>query len=469
MLKKTIKYLFSGLVGVAALSLVLVLVVVGINLVDEDIDPNVRVILFSNETDFLDSQNAYFSMLALKAPAGEDIHNAGIRLVNKYRESLADVGTADRERSDSLFGSDGLEFAGDLDEICFPKAGPPCRRFCCASRPELAKLIDANQELLRRYESLYKYPYYRASAEVFFGLTGILRIHRLKLAGLADSLTEGRAPEVLQAIQKDIGFWRRLLGSEMSATTYALVGIAISNNLNLLSDLILRTRLTNSDRQLVEEILLPLTDKEKSVDGVMVAELRQLHEFNRRLPNSYGQLAPGIRSSVLQKLMVWIFYRPNATLNSFHSEFSRMIRDRETLPHPSDSSYWSSDRELDAAEYLYNPIGKVITDWVRRYPHALDASLRADARYRLIALQLLLHDSQIPEAEVDEFLSAASAYFRNPFTGERIQWEAEKKRLVIRVPNPRYSDEIWVEYCDRPESPETTPNVENELRLGFCA
>ena len=64
---------------------------------------------------------------------------------------------------------------------------------------------------------------------------------------------------------------------------------------------------------------------------------------------------------------------------------------------------------------------------------------------------------------------AAPAYFTSPFTGEKIQWEDDKKRLVIRVPHPRYPDEIWVEYCNRPESPMTTQQGEKERRVGYCA
>ena len=469
MLKRVIKILASGLLGVVALSLVLILALVSINLFDEDIDPNLKKILSSNELDIPDSQNAFFSMVALTAPAGEDIHNAGIRAVNEYQKSRDEAGASGRETLDDLLGSDALEFAGDFGEACFPKKGPPCMRFCCASRTALTKLTDANQELLRRYESLYEYPYYHESSETFFGLSDVLRIHRLKLAEVADSFTEGKTNEALQAIQKDIGFWRRLLGSEMNAIMYSVVGIAISNNLNLLSESLLTAKLTDSDRRLIQDVLLPLTDAEKSVHGVMVAEIRQLHKFNRRLPNSYAELAPGIQSSVLQEIVVQIFYRPNATLNFSYSEFARMIRDRDSLPYPADSSYWTSDRELDAAEYLYNPIGKIITDWVRRYPFALDASFRADARYRLIELQLKLRDSEIPESKVNEFLVAAPAYFTNPFTGEKIQWEGDKKRLVIRVPHPRYPDEIWVEYCDRPESPMTSQQADKERRLGYCA
>lgn len=468
MVVRIIKYLAAGLLGVLALSFVLVLVLVGFNLFDEDLDPNVRDILSSNVAEPPDGENAFFSMLALSAPAGEEIHTAGIRVVNKYQKSLGEADEPERELPDTLFGSNALEFAGDLDGICLPREGPPCLRFCCAPRTALAKLIADNDELLRRYESLYTYPYYHAGEKALFGHSDVLKLQRLKLAEIADSHSEGQTHEALQAIQKDIGFWRSILGSEMNAVFYSLVGVAVSNNLILLSELLLSAELSDLDQKLLEEILLPLTDKEKSVNGIMVAEIRQLHSFNRSFPDSYDQLAPGNQPSILRKLAVRIFYRPNATLNFFHSEFSRMIRNRETLPHPPDSNYWRSDSELDAAEYLYNPIGKAITDWMRRYPQALDASLRADSRYRLVALQLQLRDSQIPEAEVDEFLLAAPAYFTNPFTGEKIQWEGEKKRLIIRVPNPRYIDEIWVDYCNRSESLETSAQAENESRLGYC-
>ena len=130
----------------------------------------------SNEPDIPDSQNAFFSMVALTAPAGVDIHNAGIRAVNEYQKSRAEAGASGRETLDDLLVSDALEFAGGSDKVCFPKEGPPCTRFCCASRPALAKLVGANQKLLRRYESLYAYPYYRESAETFFGLSDVLKI-----------------------------------------------------------------------------------------------------------------------------------------------------------------------------------------------------------------------------------------------------------------------------------------------------
>jgi hypothetical protein len=442
---------------------------VSVNLIDENVDPKLKEVLASKGPDIPNAQNAYFSMVALTAPSGENIHSTGIRVINEHRKNVDEKSAAERPTLEGLLGSDTLEFVGALDEACYPEEALPCYRFCCVSRPALTKLIDANQELLRRYQTLYAYPYYRDFSEAIFAPSDILKIHRLKLARVTALALDGETTTAIQAIQRDLGFWRNILTSEINAILYSLTGVAISNNLNLLSEILLTTQLTDTDRQLLADTLSPLTTAEKAIDRVMSAELRQLDKLNRRLDDSYDELAPGIESSALQKVAVQIFYRPNATLNFAYAQFARVVRDRGSLPQPPDSRFWKPDRERWAFEYLYNPIGKLVTDWVTRYPFVLDSGLRADSRYRLVALQLKLLDSKTPESEVDEFIATASPYFSNPFTGEKIEWDGKEKRLLIRVPDFKYTDEIWVEYCEPHAQPDTTEQAEHASRLGNCA
>ena len=69
-----------------------------------------------------------------------------------------------------------LSSQGAPIKSAFRKRGHHARGSAAHRAPALAKLVGANQELLRRYESLYAYPYYRESAETFFGLSDVLKI-----------------------------------------------------------------------------------------------------------------------------------------------------------------------------------------------------------------------------------------------------------------------------------------------------
>lgn len=446
MLKRAIKASIFLLSGLLAVSVLLVLALIIFNLFDEEIDPEVERILASSEPDIPPSQNAFFSMLAITAPSGENIHSAGRKLATEYRANADRVDAKEQATPTDSFGDESLEFVGDFNEICYPRDGPPCLKFCCASELALAEAMKVNQKLLSRYESLYRFRTYYDTASALLVPNDVLTIHRLKLAQIADAHASGDTTGALQSISRDIGFWRGILTSEMNAIVHTVVGLAISNNLNLLSEIMLTNRLSDSDWLLIDEILSPLTKAEKSIEGVMIAELRQWQNFNRHLDDNIEQLAPGIESPTLRKIAARTLYSPVATLNFGYAQFKKAIRNLESLPHPANSAHWEAEEELGIADYFYNPIGKVLTDWIGRFPAALNSAHRADARYRLVALQAKLLRAKVPESQVSEFLLTAPEYFSNPFTGEKIIWESTEQRLAIHVPNPRYTDRIWINY-----------------------
>src|SRR5690349_24903756 len=82
-----------------AIAVVCIAAIFGINAFDENPNPGIVEFLKSDLENVDDKDNAYFAVVGITAPRGEDIHRAGKSRLDRYASFLKEIGRAScRER-----------------------------------------------------------------------------------------------------------------------------------------------------------------------------------------------------------------------------------------------------------------------------------------------------------------------------------------------------------------------------------
>ncbi len=84
--------------------------------------------------------------------------------------------------------------------------------------------------------------------------------------------------------------------------------------------------------------------------------------------------------------------------------------------------------------YLYNPVGKWLIDLSRMdYHRYIRRPLELDALIRLMTLQQQIMVLGIADADMPKFLASHLASLPNPFSGQAVGWDGERRELYIQT------------------------------------
>jgi hypothetical protein len=165
---------------------------------DEPLNPQARAWL--DEPAPTDS-TAYYQLLGLDAPAGQDPQTVGRQLVQAHRQWRAEHSLSDPMPAAA---ADRIELPGT--ELCgLDEAG--CLEQLREDRAALAELLVRHGELLRRYEQLLALDDYRTLSqpsmdEPLANFTTLDRANRLRGAQALALALDGRGNEALAACSR---------------------------------------------------------------------------------------------------------------------------------------------------------------------------------------------------------------------------------------------------------------------------
>ena len=200
-------------------------------MLDEPLDPRAQAWL---EPAAPAESAAYYQLLGMDAPAGEEPQAVGRQLLQAHQQWLASHGInkpqvpADRAR---------IELPGA--ELCRLGEGD-CLQRLREDRAALGELLVRHGELLRRFENLLALNDYRTLSqpsmdEPLANLTSLERANRVRAAqGLALAL-DGRGGEALALLQRDVRLLREWLARADNLILKFMLALELANDLEAIA------------------------------------------------------------------------------------------------------------------------------------------------------------------------------------------------------------------------------------------
>lgn len=312
-----------------------------------------------------EKDNGFYALLGFEAPVGKDIHEAGKDVSRVYSLSQS-AKPPSFEFSLHRNRAPGPNVVRSSDvPRCIPEKDE-CLPYYSEKRALLTKLVDDNEVLLERYRSLNRYSSFQDTTKPApwspqIGVeSGIFAGHLLTAGQAAILYSKGSRRAAVRLVVADIRLWRKILAgaSDLPCKTYSL--LALQLDYTLLGEMLDKSTSRDKAFPMVEEeeLLAPLSAKERSTDMVWDRQLQSLawSLINNRWPfESVGQA----NISFLERF----FCKHNATLNEAHSLFHLLKTMSVVEPAEVENIREAFSNQLGkiaafSPRILYNPFGK---------------------------------------------------------------------------------------------------------------
>ncbi|MDP1680994.1 MAG: hypothetical protein Q8L39_04380, partial [Burkholderiales bacterium] len=418
---------------------VLLVLFIGINAFDETLDPGAAAIL-SAQPKVKAEDNAYFYWEGMYTAASNDPSEVGKKCVfaqQKIVQSgtlVSDPNTVPEcHEQNELKPIDGKLIACEWRK-------KPCLNQYIEQRAMIESLAAQNRILMERYGRLLEFKQFE-NTRPFPLFTVFLKAppSTLYQAISATRLQAGDALGFIRRTQAEARFYRMVL-SDGSSLIPKMIGVAwLERSARLVSDAVqTHPMLAQNNPMELLEITHPMNVVERNLGKVMEGEFRFFSSLRHSIPTD--------NFSFLERLLYPMVYKQNATENYFYHDMAVW---REISQLPTEQYLAAEKSALEQLsnpwgdEYLhlvYNPIGKVLVGSgglvYASYPRRI---IDADGLLRLVSLQIQIAAQKIPESDIPAFLKNADPQFRDPYTGQPMQWD-KTRGLYFRGYSDRITD-----------------------------
>ncbi|MFY9259446.1 MAG: hypothetical protein WAO71_02925 [Gallionella sp.] len=413
--------------SVAVLLLLLVLFFI-LNHFDEKVHPDAEQLLQPQWVAVAPEKNAYFTLIGLTAPSGVNAAEWGIKASLTSGTPLANP---------PLQGKPVC----DLEEH-------HCLRIAKQHPEQLQKALLAQPELIARYIAARQLPQFAESTgkqhiDPYPNFSAAFRAQALRHAQIALWVEAGKMDAVLIELAEDMAFQRRCLAGAQTLIGKMVTLAALQRDYVLLADLMReKTSEMMAQQARIQALLTPLAPAERDMLPTIQHEFRMLSGALRAfkysvLREEWGQPSVWVdtfRAPLMENLLL-----RNASINRLY----QLEQADEALARTLPQNFARKQAEVHALSmqlsevnwrYLYNPVGKWLIDLSRMdYHRYIRRPLELDALIRLMTLQQQIMVLGIADADMPEFLASHLASLPNPFSGQAVGWDGERRELYIQT------------------------------------
>ena len=270
---------------------------------------------------------------------------------------------------------------------------------------------------------------------------GLLKTQQLLLAILGVQFMTGDEERALTGLVEDISFQRRLL---VGADNLLLKMVALSmlgRDLHLYAQM-LDVEGFPYDYAALQNILYPPRQDELSLRKALQSEFRAsaylfLEEFPRQDLFASSQ-TPRESAPWESKIVTFIGFKPNATLNTVFDQILGAERTFAGLDGPEIAAYWKerqqarNDDQSGAITSLifdwpFNPVGNILTAVsAPNYDQYLARLHDLNGFLRLIELKRIVRRLHIPPNKIELYLQSQPSDLLNPYTSEPMQYDEDR-------------------------------------------
>ena len=365
------------LVTLLALPILLYLFLLLANLVDEE--KSERTIAYeqflAGEGAPADKDNAYVYLMGLSENSDKDLFTLGQeRIAFLENKELAKKGLEQKERLT-------IDFQGfnKLLEDCPTEKSLTlaCQQSLLSKQTQISDLLKAQQLLLSRYQQVFKLNAWREHLPQDIEMLGsgldyqqINSVNKLALLAMWQQVQQGESKSALRQLQQQLSFNRMVLASSNVLISKMMAVNAVKHDLTWAEFIIKQAHGQDDSVTIPQALLAPLSDEELSLANVAVGEWQFAKSMFATLSND-EQLSGRMVEFFLLPLL-----KDNATANLHAEVLAIDFRVTEGI------SPCKPIAELNIAEFIYNPLGKILI--CSGYGHVDDYIVRLN---ELAALQ----------------------------------------------------------------------------------
>lgn len=409
---------------------VLLALFIGINAFDETLDPGAAAI-WNAKSKIKPEDNAYFYWSGMRTAISNNPGEVGRQCVSAQLKAAAAAVEAAAEFS----GLDNipecreqnvLKVLEDKNITCEWRKRP-CLNQYFEQRAAIDRLVAENQVLMERYGHLLEFKQFDDThylhPTVVSPTTFPVRLYQ---AVSASRLQDGDSSSFIRRTQNETRFYRLILTSDSSLLSKMIGAAGLERTSRLVSDAV------KADPQLAQQqstallgIVSPLTLKERSLGTAMEGEARfsayALSPDSMKKRSFWGAMLYGL--TVKKNASANFIYRNL----SVWRELSELPTEKYSEAEKSALGQLTTPWRDGYLRMVYNPVGKVLasigSESYANYPRRM---IDMDGLLRLTSLQIQIAAQQIPESEITTFLQSAAPQFRDPYTGQPLQWEKSR-------------------------------------------
>lgn len=403
---------------------------VGLALYDERPDPNMIREMNVPLAACTGPGNAYIVFLGFESPKGKTPYEWGFTKLQEVEKAVANGTEIAESRSSIDSKEERLIFKGERPTF-YDKKDNGILKYISAHSAEAAKLTGENRELLNRYKSLRTYTEFREPVDLgyympIFMFSSIRSAHVLYLFEIAGTAKEGNIAGALEALQGDIDFWGHI--SQNSTTLISkLVSLSpLTTDIRFAAELGTIRRLRVNEMAQLRNVLRSFDNRIASMAGPLRGEARYMYKG--------AELSIYRNSRPIEGL----FFKRNATDNRMYANIRQLVRLAELPSEKFVSQAKAHEGEKNTFRkagipFLYNPLGEILSVIVQSQGHTtyIQRGHDLEGLRRLAWLKVLAKHENVRPEQMERFLNARSAEFKDPYTGGAMKWDANKGSIYF--------------------------------------
>ena len=398
-------------------------VLVLVNLLDEDLDPRAAAYGAPRAASVPEAENAYYAMLAMNASDGAD----GIAYARAWLNEVK--AAASENRKEKLPESPRAK----RPELCDSRQ-TACLALLRDKADEVSQQLEAYKEDLARYETLLGYKRFEEVLDFQMRVesslpsyAGLLNAQRAYLLRIGLDIEAGKLEKAVVALEREFAFQRMVLGNSHSLLGKMISVASYWRALQFVNEL---TEVYADElspyMQRMSNVLKPLEPPALSIANWAEMEFGNLREASQ----SYESLEQQYGKVPLGRIGHGLLFKRNATLNRGYRFFSGIVPPLNATADRIEGELNVYERMwLPTWDYIYNPVGKIMTNIMPNY-YALRLH-DLDALRRLLALRVEMLIAGVGVEQAPGFIANSDARFQNPYTRKPMGWDAEKKRMYF--------------------------------------
>ena len=420
---KTIKKTFFYLLGLAAL-LLLITLVINTSVFDEDLLPEVQAIKNIKAEPYA-AGNAYPALMAISGPMGESLVADTEEVRHVLNSKIKNTGV------DYLSDEEFQRLLGEGHHTEWLKTYQSC-----VSRTQINCMAEVNQiieknptddpvmaKLLHRYQELIAFTDYQEATQMSFDSPLIsyrpsISLQKVSLAKLVRSDDKNI---YIDAVLKDIKFWRMVVNESHLLITKMVAIAAVYNDISSISVAVQNKQLTVEQMRLIQHHIKEMKPAGSNWKNTFEMEFKSGIQM---LEQAYEESEVGpwwetllYQNQATQNVYYLSTFKPLSIISTYDSvRFYQHIQngEREFLFYQPLS--WSPSA-------LYNPIGK-------RYalPAYEDYLARGhDVSGMVLLLKLQIELALNPTVDRQQLINAS--IYKNPYTLEPMDYDPKTNQI----------------------------------------
>ena len=412
---------------------------------DQPLHPDAKALLEQTPEAVPDIDNLFLALLAFPIAGDEPAHERGAAALAAYAR-LRSTGTPPKTYAEAL---DRLSARFDEEGIAPCNGGNREGAYECmarsrAQRPALEALFVQVTPLVLRYRELHGYPRY-ADPRVLMPDTPMadasaLRIALLHLSGLTFAIDDGALDSALNGLLQSAAIWRQVLGARDAALVDKMVASRVLAAHTLFASELLRSDLPlqTPHYAMLDVLLMPLSDAERSLSGSLAQEFR----VQSRLWAELARPESPIVRKEFSDVPAWgyrLLFKQNDNINRSYRDLQAAlaVEQKGCVDIAAQLGQPPSDDDspdMPWYDYIYNPLGRTLQAIsTANYLDYFGRQCNLLGLQRMVGLQLELRRLNATSETIAAQVQSLGERYRDPNTGRPFAYDAAAGTLSFEV------------------------------------